>query len=79
MSVIVYSKNNCPACNIVKHWLKMKEVEYEERNVDADQKHRDHLVNELGYSSVPVTVVENHHIHGFDQDELQKYIIGGNE
>lgn len=33
MKVVVWSKNNCPYCDMAKGLLKMKGVDYEERNI----------------------------------------------
>ncbi|PEM64414.1 glutaredoxin family protein [Bacillus toyonensis] len=71
--VIVYTKNNCPECEKVKfnlpHLPAEKTVEY--RNIDEYAAH--HLaLTQLGYQSVPVTIVEGHEpIVGFEIGELQ--------
>lgn len=71
--VIVYTKNHCPECEKVKqnlpHLPAEKTVEY--RNIQEDSKWFDELA-ELGYQSVPVTIVEGHEpIVGFEIGELQ--------
>jgi len=35
MQVVVWSKNNCPYCDMAKKLLKQKGVDYEERNINA--------------------------------------------
>ena len=36
MKALVYSKNLCGFCNMAKNLLKMKNVEYEEKNIEED-------------------------------------------
>lgn len=36
MKAIVWSKNQCPYCDQAKNLLKMKGIEFEERNINKD-------------------------------------------
>lgn len=72
--VITYSKEDCTACVGVKNLLANNGVEYDERNIDKDDKFLEE-VTELGYSSVPVTITkEGKEIVGFDLPALQELI-----
>lgn len=74
--IIVYSKNDCPACRAVMTLLANNEVEFDERNINDDDAHME-AVKEMGYNSVPVTITkEGKEIAGFDLPELQKLIKG---
>ncbi len=42
--MIVYSKNNCPACMRMKAFLKSKNIEYEEKNIDVNLDAMDFVV-----------------------------------
>lgn len=71
--VIVYTKNSCPECEKMKEnlWHLPVPIEVDFRNIQEDSKFFDELV-ELGYQSVPVTIVEGHKpIVGFEIGELQ--------
>lgn len=70
--VIVYSKENCQPCRMVKKWLEKNDVEYVEKNAT---EHIDHLA-QLGYRQAPVTVIDSEHFYGFDIDRLQQLLAG---
>ena len=60
MKVVVYSKNNCPACERVKARLKMKAVEFEVKNIDTDMDAMDFIASK-GHRSVPQVYVDGAH------------------
>ncbi|MFH2027588.1 MAG: glutaredoxin domain-containing protein [Nanoarchaeota archaeon] len=71
--VTVYSTPTCPWCHKAKDWLKEHKVEYEDKDVSADEEARKELVEKSGQMGVPVIVVEgNEPIVGFDIDALNK-------
>lgn len=55
MAIVVYSKNNCPACVNTKSMLNTLGIEYEERNIQEDDSNFDEVIS-LGYQQVPVVV-----------------------
>ncbi|MFD0869352.1 Glutaredoxin-like protein nrdH [Chlamydia abortus] len=71
--VIVYTSTYCPACTRVKHFLNEQGVDFEERNVDKDEKYAEDLLN-AGIRAVPVTVVGAEKIVGFNQSALSKVL-----
>lgn len=60
MTVVVYSKKNCPACVRVKNELMLKGVEFEEVKVDQDAEAYAFLIAE-GHKSVPQVYVDGVH------------------
>lgn len=74
---VVYTKNNCPECDKVKfnlpHLPAEKTIEY--RNIQDEKDGEKYLaeLTELGYQSVPITIVEGYEnpIVGFEIGELQ--------
>lgn len=52
MSMIVYSKANCPACSQAKALLDSKGIHYEVKMVDRDMEAMDFMVEE-GHRSMP--------------------------
>ena len=48
----VYSKNNCPFCVQAKNLLKLKNIAFEEINVEENPQAREFIVNE-GHRTVP--------------------------
>lgn len=54
----VYSKPNCPYCDAVKNFLTDRGAIFDEKDVTKDREAFHFVTAELGYSGVPVTVVE---------------------
>jgi len=48
----VYSKNNCPQCEQVKHLLTTKGITYKEIKIDEDQEAREWLIAQ-GHRTAP--------------------------
>lgn len=75
MQVIVWSKNDCPQCESAKRLLKMKGVDYEERNLSSGVWTKDDLFAMApGARSVPQIFFDDKCIGGFS--ELNR-MIGG--
>jgi glutaredoxin-like protein NrdH len=69
VSVIVYSTNHCPECNILKRFLHDYNVDFEVRNCSADPSYWKEI-EDLGFLGVPVTVVNGKAIQGFKPEEI---------
>lgn len=54
--VKVYTKNNCPKCEMTKTVLNEEGIEYQTINVEEDEKALDYVKKVLGFSSMPVVV-----------------------
>lgn len=53
--IVVYSKNNCPACERAKALLTSKGLEYKVRNIDKDLSAMDFVV-ENKFKAMPVVL-----------------------
>lgn len=73
-NVIVYSTPTCPWCDRLKGYLREKGVSYEERDVSRDREAARRMIELTGQRSVPVTVVGDRVIVGYDRAELDKYL-----
>ncbi|WP_058302699.1 glutaredoxin family protein [Gorillibacterium timonense] len=71
VKAIVYSSTHCQYCAGVKKFLTDKGVAYEERNIDLNDAFAEELWN-TGMRSVPVTVIGDTKILGFNQTALNK-------
>lgn len=71
MKAIVWSKNQCPYCDQAKNLLKMKGIEYEERNINNGWDREDLLSAVPGARTVPQIFLEDKLIGGFQ--ELKRY------
>jgi glutaredoxin len=61
MSVVIYSKNNCPACDRAKALLMRYEIAYEIRNIDTDMEAMDFIAAQ-GHRSVPQIYRDGVHV-----------------
>lgn len=71
MKAIVWSKNQCPYCDQAKNLLKLKGIEYEERNINNGWDREDLLSAVPGARTVPQIFLEDKLIGGFQ--ELKRY------
>ncbi|MBQ3469865.1 glutaredoxin family protein [Candidatus Saccharibacteria bacterium] len=61
MKVKVYSTSWCPYCHALMAWLDKKGVKYQEINAEN-----------MNLKSVPVTVIDDEEIIGFDRPAIKK-------
>lgn len=71
--VKVYTSSTCPYCVMAKEYLAEKGVEFEEKNVQTDKEARQELMN-MGYTGVPVVVIGDEEIVGFDKAKIDEAI-----
>lgn len=74
MKAIVWSKNHCPYCDQAKALLRLKGIEYEEKNINNGYDREDLLAVVPGARTVPQIFLDDQLIGGFQ--ELQKYFEG---
>jgi alkyl hydroperoxide reductase subunit F len=71
-SVTVYSTQNCPYCRMAKAFLEKYGVPYESIDVGADAEQAKKMIELSGQRGVPVIVVDNEVIVGFDAQRLNE-------
>tara|TARA_Y100000034_G_C6823153_1_gene370943 strand:+ start:135 stop:362 length:228 start_codon:yes stop_codon:yes gene_type:complete len=72
MSVTVYSTSTCPWCKKVKEFLTEKKVEFADKDVSEDQEAQKEMIDKSGQMGVPVIVIKDKVIVGFDQEAIEK-------
>ncbi|MBI2137795.1 glutathione S-transferase N-terminal domain-containing protein [Candidatus Woesearchaeota archaeon] len=70
--VKVYSTPTCPWCYKTKDFLKENNIEFEDINVASDHKAAQEMFTKSGQMGVPVTMIDNEVIVGFDKPKLKK-------
>lgn len=74
--VVVYSKNNCTPCILIKNFLNERDVPFEERNISTNEAYVTELI-EMGANGVPVLRVNDEVItNTYDFDKLEKILHG---
>lgn len=74
MTVVVWSRNECPYCDQAKALLKSKGISYEERNISTEWTKEQLLESVPAARSVPQIVIDGNIIGGFN--ELRKHLAG---
>jgi len=75
--VKVYSTPTCPWCHKVKDFLKEKGVKFKDINVAEDDKAAQEMVEKSGQRGVPVIVIGDKVIVGFDQAAIEAELKKG--
>jgi glutaredoxin 3 len=74
MKAVVWSKNACPFCDQAKNLLKLKGIEFEERNISTDWTREQLLEAVPNARTVPQIFLDEQLIGGFT--ELRKHLQG---
>lgn len=68
--VKVYSTSVCPWCDKAKDYLKRKEVEFTQVNVQEDMEAREEMIAKSKQMGVPVLDINGTIIVGFDKKAI---------
>ncbi len=73
MSIIVYSKPNCPQCDLTKRDMDILGIEYQ--TIDISQQH-DQLerLTSMGFRSAPVVETEVESWSGYNQEKIKNLV-----
>jgi glutaredoxin len=74
--IIVYSTKWCPACIVVKKYLKSKDIDFKSIDVGEDEAARKEMLSLTGRLEVPVTRNGSILYHGFNTRKLDKLARG---
>lgn len=74
--ITLYTKDNCPQCNMTKKFLVDKNVVFNEINLDTDPQHVESLKAQ-GFQSVPVITSADAKVTivGFRPDQLRTLAV----
>ncbi len=72
--VVVYSTPTCKYCVILKDYLNKKGIEYTDYNVGEDQEKAQEMVQRTGQMGVPVTMIDDNVVIGFNQAKIDFFL-----
>jgi len=72
--ITVYLTNTCPYCDMMKNYLKEKELPFKEVNVQRDPIAANRLVEETGQMGVPQTEINGQWVLGFDPERVDQLL-----
>ena len=64
--VMIYTTTYCPYCYAAKALLNSKGVKYKEIDVTKDPKMKRKVMEELGWKTVPIILINDRVIGGYD-------------
>ena len=70
----LYTTPTWPACHQVKEFLSRKNANYTEFDVAKDTNAREEMINMTGKSAVPVVLVDDEVMVGFDPNKLNEIL-----
>ena len=68
--VTIYSTPTCHFCQLTKEFFAQNNVQYTEHNVASDMEKRQEMIDKSGQMGVPVILVGDELIVGFDKEKL---------
>lgn len=68
----VYSTETCPWCHVTKEFLTENNIQFESKDVAADEAARAELVRKSGQTGVPVLDIDGTIIVGFDKEAIKQ-------
>jgi glutaredoxin 3 len=77
--ITIYSTATCGYCHMLKDYLQSKNVEFQEKHVDQDQKLVKELMDKSGQLGVPFTVIEQEGLEpisilGFNKPKIDQVL-----
>ena len=72
--VFIYSTPTCPICKRTKEYLAQKGIQYTDLNVAENKDLAKEMIQKSGQMGVPVIVVDDEIIVGFNQSHLDKLL-----
>jgi glutaredoxin-like YruB-family protein len=77
MDITVYTTPTCGYCRHLKSYLDQRGVEYTEHDVSVDRTAAEEMVQRSGQMGVPVTVIGDQVVVGFDRARLDSLLGNG--
>lgn len=74
MDVKIYSTATCPYCVMAKKYISSRGMSYADIDVSHDRKGLDDMMKLSGQSGVPVILINDQVVIGFDRDKIDALI-----
>lgn len=73
-TVTIYSTPTCHFCHMAKDFFDANHVAYTDFNVATDLPKRQEMIQKSGQMGVPVIMIDNELVIGFDQDRIKELL-----
>lgn len=75
----IYTTPTCHYCKMAKAFFQEHGLAYTEYDVQADLARREEMVKKSGQMGVPVIVIGNDLVVGFDQDKIEELVAASGQ
>lgn len=72
--IIVFTTPRCSWCRKVKSYLRKNRVRFKDVDITKDERAARDIVRKTGQKGVPVTLVNNRPVIGFDKKKLDRLL-----
>lgn len=72
--IVVFSTPQCPWCSKVKTYLKKQGYRFKDVDISRDTKAAQDVVRKTGQTGVPVILINNRPIVGFNKKEIDRML-----
>ncbi len=72
--VVVYTAPWCGSCRKTLAYLTQQGVDFENRDIEADDEWREELLEKTGGTSIPVVDIDGELIHGYDPQRMAQLL-----
>lgn len=78
--VVIYSTPTCAYCRMAKEYFGKNNIEYNDYNVAEDKEKRQEMLDKTGQLGVPVIMIDDKVIIGFDKPAIDGALgLGGDK
>lgn len=74
MNVKVYSTPGCPWCNVAKDFFKSHNINFQDIDVNIDEKAAQEIMKKSGQMGVPVIEIDDKIVIGFNKPVLEEIL-----
>jgi glutaredoxin 3 len=72
--VVVFTTPTCTYCRAAKTYLSQNKIRFTEVDVSRDQRAAADMVRRTGQSGVPVILIDNRPVVGFDKQRISRML-----
>jgi len=72
--VIIFSTPTCSFCNLAKRYFKEKNIRFTDVDVSRDQSAARDMMRRTGQMGVPVILINNKAVVGFDKNKINQML-----
>ena len=72
--VIIFTTPTCSYCNIAKRYFREKSIRFTDVDVSRDQRAAADMQRRTGQTGVPVIMINNRSIVGFDKSKINRML-----